>query len=72
MTLFLHSTECDNGLYGNNCQALCHCKNDEACNKRTGHCINGCDIMWGGDFCSECEYRVNFMIIFPFVITSTY
>ena len=36
---------CEDGFYGSYCSQKCgHCRNDEPCNKDTGHCYRGCQL----------------------------
>ncbi|GFS22296.1 receptor-type tyrosine-protein phosphatase kappa-like isoform X1 [Elysia marginata] len=43
------------GWFGNKCKYLCHCADDEDCDKTTGHCSSGCAIGWLGHACQYGE-----------------
>ena len=51
-------TECDAGLYGNNCSKNCSltCENPGVCHKVTGHCNGSCLAGWEGDMCENGKY----------------
>ena len=37
-------TECDAGLYGQDCGSTCHnCRGGDVCDNEDGACANGCD-----------------------------
>lgn len=48
--------ECDNGTFGFDCTSNCstNCLNELPCNKRNGHCDNGCNPGYTG---SDCKTR---------------
>lgn len=60
--------ECDDGLYGQNCNKNCsgisgHCMNITSCNHVTGQCDNGCSHGWHGPYCEHrckghCKHNV--------------
>ena len=48
--------ECDKGRYGQNCSNNCgFCSNKEQCDVINGTCMNGCDIGYWGDYCTQCK-----------------
>ena len=51
-------TECDVGLFGNNCSKNCSvtCENPGVCHKVTGHCNGSCLEGWEGDMCENGKY----------------
>lgn len=52
--------ECDGGTFGYDCIAICstNCLNESPCNKKTGHCEDGCNPGYTDSDCSksECKY----------------
>lgn len=52
--------ECDDGTFGYDCIAICstYCLNESSCNKKTGHCEDGCNPGYTDSDCSksECKY----------------
>lgn len=48
-------TECDDGLYGANCEGFCSpdCKTPGMCDKRTGQCDGGCQAGWTQHKCDS-------------------
>lgn len=51
-----HFAECEDGKYGGNCKLSCRrCKDDEACDKKTGKCPKGCPPGLLGDLCDQRE-----------------
>lgn len=53
--LFLISTECVDGWFGEECNHQCsgHCRDNIICNYVTGHCERGCSLGWTGYRCEK-------------------
>lgn len=51
---------CDDGTFGYDCIGKCstNCLNELPCNKKTGHCENGCNPGYTDNDCSKrkCRY----------------
>ncbi|XP_060582428.1 multiple epidermal growth factor-like domains protein 10, partial [Ruditapes philippinarum] len=41
-------------VFGDRCDFMCHCKNNEQCDRTSGGCSSGCDKGWFGP---GCQYR---------------
>lgn len=48
------STECDAGVFGDNCDQVCHCYGEEC--KGGQACKYGCEQGWMGPYCCTREY----------------
>lgn len=54
---FLSLTECDNDMFGENCEQKCgHCANSSTCNPVNGSCLTGCDLGFQGPLCNDGRY----------------
>lgn len=51
--------ECDYGTFGYDCIGQCstNCFNELPCNKKTGHCDNGCNLGYTDSDCSKREFK---------------
>ncbi|XP_035697727.1 fibropellin-1-like, partial [Branchiostoma floridae] len=47
-------SECEAGKFGEDCTETCHCLDDVACDRVTGHCPNDtCAGGWVGEICQD-------------------
>ena len=64
--------ECDDGLYGQNCNKNCsgisgHCMNITSCNHVTGQCDNGCAVGWTETLCDKGYILNHFLNLISFI-----
>ncbi|XP_052791696.1 platelet endothelial aggregation receptor 1-like [Mya arenaria] len=47
------NTDCEKGSFGDKCESMCHCKDEQPCDSVTGKCSTpGCYAGWKEDSCS--------------------
>lgn len=52
--VFFFSSECNDGLFGENCTKFCgHCSGLKACHHETGICFKGCEPGYMGKGCRK-------------------
>eukprot|EP00058_Branchiostoma_floridae_P001874 XP_002587362.1 hypothetical protein BRAFLDRAFT_231364 [Branchiostoma floridae] len=54
--------QCEEGKFGEDCTETCHCLDDVACDRVTGHCPNDtCAGGWVGEICQDSEFSRAFI-----------
>ena len=66
ITLFLRSTDCPDGTWGQNCGMACRCLNNGECDKKVGTC--NCASGYDGPRCADSECMI-FSILWVWIET---